>query len=151
MNGDCGEMKLVLYADLCKCRLPRQHVRFRRRSRSGQGGGCSGNDSRGQERTSIVTHHLLTHGMCFLFRKLTCFVPFRSSSSGAASPSSSVIVPRTRSPRPVRPSGKVCVIPSLMRTVCRSPSGWLCLVCPRFLRSSNGQISCQNALESPQI
>lgn len=47
----------------------------------------------------------------------------RSSSSGEASPSSSVTVPATRSRRPRAPSGSLFVIPRPMATVFRSRSG----------------------------
>jgi ubiquinol-cytochrome c reductase iron-sulfur subunit len=54
----------------------------------------------------------------------------RSSSSGVVSPSSSVTVPRPRSMRPARPSGKPSVTPSPMKIVSSALSGSSCSVSP---------------------
>lgn len=53
----------------------------------------------------------------------------RFSSSGVASPSSFVTVPRKRSTKPTASRFPPSVTLSRTRTVCRTLSGWSCLVC----------------------
>ena len=76
-----------------------------------------------QQRTRTSQDGTLTPG-------LSLSLLYRSSSSGVASPSSSVTVPPPRSMRPIRSTFPTSVTPRPMPTVSRSPSGSSCLVRP---------------------